>query len=39
MNGGGGGRAELATAGGKQPENLDAVLEAAGQVVGEMLPV
>ncbi len=39
MNGGGGGRAELATAGGKQPENLDSVLEAAGQVVGEMLPI
>ena len=37
MGGGGGGRAELATAGGKDPEGLDAVLDAAGDVLAQML--
>ena len=37
MGGGGGGRAELATAGGKDPERLDAVLGAAGEVLEHML--
>ncbi len=37
VGGGGGGRPTLATAGGKQPENLSAALEAAGEVLGEML--
>ncbi len=37
MGGGGGGRPELATAGGKEPERLDAVLDAAGEVLGNML--
>ncbi|MGI9174764.1 MAG: DHHA1 domain-containing protein, partial [Rhodothermales bacterium] len=35
VGGGGGGRPELATAGGRQPEGLDAALDAASDVLGE----
>ena len=37
VGGGGGGRPQLATAGGRQPENLDAALAAVPEVVAEML--
>lgn len=37
VGGGGGGRPELATAGGKQPENLDEALTAASGVLASML--
>ncbi len=37
VGGGGGGRPHLATAGGRMPENLDATLAAAPEVVAEML--
>ena len=37
VGGGGGGRPTLATAGGRQPENLDAALVEAAEVLGEML--
>lgn len=37
VGGGGGGRPTLATAGGRQPENLDAVLNSTPSVVQEML--
>ena len=37
VGGGGGGKPTLATAGGKQPENLDGALEAAARVLAEML--
>ncbi len=36
VGGGGGGRPQLATAGGRQPENLDAALHATDEVVGAM---
>jgi len=38
IGGGGGGKADLAEAGGKLPEKLDAALEMAVQVVSEKLP-
>ena len=37
VGGGGGGRPTLATAGGRQPENLDATLVEAAEVLGAML--
>lgn len=37
VGGGGGGRPNLATAGGRRPENLDEALSAAVDVVGQML--
>ncbi|HMB92412.1 MAG TPA: alanine--tRNA ligase [Rhodothermales bacterium] len=37
VGGGGGGRPELATAGGKQPENLDDALTAASSVLASLL--
>jgi alanyl-tRNA synthetase len=37
VGGGGGGRPQLATAGGRQPENLKATLDAATALIGEML--
>ena len=37
VGGGGGGRPQLATAGGKQPENLDSALEAVPGILSDML--
>ena len=37
VGGGGGGRPQLATAGGKQPENLDSALDAVPGILSEML--
>ena len=37
VGGGGGGKPQLATAGGRQPENLDDALEAAAGVLASML--
>jgi len=37
LGGGGGGRPELATAGGRMPEKLSSVLESTAEIVGEML--
>ncbi len=37
VGGGGGGKPELATAGGRQPENLDAALQSVAEVVQSML--
>ena len=37
LDGGGGGKPQLATAGGKRPEKLDAVMEAAPAVIRSML--
>ncbi len=37
LGGGGGGRAELATAGGRMPEKLSAVLQSTAEIVGRLL--
>ncbi|MYJ44710.1 MAG: hypothetical protein F4069_05205 [Rhodothermaceae bacterium] len=38
FGGGGGGRPELATAGGREPEKLGAVLENAPELIRSVLP-